>query len=310
MQSKSKIKNHKSKTTNHKSQMAQPYSYLIPKLKQVEQTGVLVDRYEPAFPAAICNQDRILPHCYLLLIHQGSVRAQYDMQEKTLTPNTVVLVMPGHLVRFLDRSDDMVFSRLVIKQGLFNEMLCQAFSRDVKKFHSNPVYTLTDEQVDKLMKILEIIETIAQHSEKEVPYRHQLLLTQLTVGYEFINYYRSEQDKTSDSSKQDLLNRFCDLVVAHFHESREVQFYAKKMHLHPYYLARTIKEASGGIGPAQWIEQYVITRAKKMMESSPELPLKQIAFQLGFSEPTSFYRYFKHATGLTANQYRTAVTKK
>ena len=230
------------------------------------------------------------------------------MQEKTLTPNTVVLVMPGHLVRFLDRSDDLVFSRLVIKQGLFNEMLCQAFSRDVKKFHTNPIYTLTDEQVDKLMKILEIIETIAQHSEKEVPYRHQLLLTQLTVGYEFINYYRSEQDKTSDSSNQDLLNRFCDLVVAHFHESREVQFYAEKLGLHPYYLTRAIREASGGISPADWIEQYVITRAKKMIETYPDQSLKRIAFDLGFTEPTSFYRYFKHATGLTAKEYREART--
>ena len=287
--------------------MSQPYSYLIPKLKQVEQVGIIVDRYEPAFPAAICNQDRILPHCYLLLTHQGSTRVLYDMQETTLTPNMVVLVMPGHLVRFLDRTDDYVFSRLVIEQGLFNEMLCQAFSRDVQKFHTNPVYTLTDEQVEKLMKILELLEIIAQHDEKEVPYQHQMLLTQLLVGYEFLNYYRSEQDKkNTDSSKTELLNRFCDLVVEHFHESREVQFYADKLDLHPYYFTRAIREVSGGIAPAQWIEQYVITRAKKMIVSYPDWSLKHIAFQLGFAEPTSFYRYFKHATGLTAKQYRTS----
>ena len=134
--------------------MAQPYSYLIPKLKQVEQTGVLVDRYEPAFPAAICNQDRILPHCYLLLIHKGSVRAQYDMQETTLTPNTVVLVMPGHLVRFLERSDDLVFSRLVISPQIIQEMQYMALSHNAENYHSNPIYTLTDEQVRKLMLIL------------------------------------------------------------------------------------------------------------------------------------------------------------
>ena len=295
----------KSQITNHKFEMAQPYSYLIPKLKQVEQKGILVDRYEPAFPAEICHQDRILPHCYLLLTHQGSLRTLYDMQETTLTPNTVVLVMPGHLVRFLERTDDYVFSRLVIEQDLFNEMLYQAFNRDVQKFHSNPIYTLTDEQVERLMKILEILEVIAAHDEKEIPSRRQVLLAQLLVGYEFINHYRNEQDKkNADSSKTELLNRFCDLVIAHSHESREVQFYAEKMDLHPYYFTRAIKEASGGIGPAQWIEQYVITRAKKMIEAKPDQSLKQIAFQLGFTEPTSFYRYFKHATGMTAKQYR------
>ena len=285
--------------------MSQPYSYLIPKLKQVEQVGVMVDRYEPAFPAAICNQDRILPNCYLLLTHQGTVRAQYDMQETTLTPNTVVLVMPGHLVRFLERSDDLVFSRLVIAPQIIQEMQYMALSHNAENYHSYPIYTLTDEQVKKLMLILELIETIAGHAENETPHRHQMLLAQLTVGYEFLNYYRSEQDKKrTESSKRELLNRFCDLVVAHFHESREVQFYAEKLGLHPYYFTRAIKEASGGIGPAQWIEQYVITRAKKMIEAYPDLSLKHIAFQLGFTEPTSFYRYFKHATGLTAKEYR------
>ena len=154
------------------------------------------------------------------------------------------------------------------------------------------------------MKILEILEIISHHDEKEVPHRRQLLLMQLAVGYEFINYYRNEYNQKHKDSKAELLKRFCDLVVAHFHESREVQFYAEKLNLHPYYFTRAIREASGGISPAQWIEQYVITQTKKMIETHPERSLKDIAFELGFTEPTSFYRYFKHATGMTAKEYR------
>lgn len=283
-------------------------AYFTSRLRQVEQTGIMVDRYEPAFPVSFCERDFILPNCYLLLTHQGSTRVLYDMQEKTLKPNTIVLVMPGHLIRFIDRTDDLVFSRLVIKPDLFNEMLSLTYSHNVNKFHSEPGYILTDEQVDKLMKILEILETIARHDEQELPQRHQLLLTQLTVGYEFINYYRSEQDKSqADSSRTELLNRFCDLVVAHFRESREVKFYAEMLHLHPYHLTRAIREASGGQSPAQWIEQYVVTLAKKMIETHPNQSLKQTAYQLGFTEPTSFYRYFKHATGITAKEYRNSL---
>jgi len=283
-------------------------AYLTSRLRQVEQTGIMVDRYEPAFPVSFCERDLILPNCYLLLTHQGSTRVLYDMQEKTLKPNTIVLVMPGHLIRFIDRTDDLVFSRLVIKPDLFNEMLSLTYSHNVNKFHSEPGYILRDEQVDKLMKILEILETIARHDEQELPQRHQLLLTQLTVGYEFINYYRSEQDKSqADSSRTELLNRFCDLVVAHFRESREVKFYAEMLHLHPYHLTRAIREASGGQSPAQWIEQYVVTLAKKMIETHPNQSLKQTAYQLGFTEPTSFYRYFKHATGITAKEYRNSL---
>ena len=287
--------------------MAKPYSYLIPKLKQVEQNGILVDRYEPAFPAAICGQDRVSPHCYMILTHQGSAHVLYDMQEATLTPNMIALVMPGHLIRFIDRTDDYVFSRLVIAPEMLQEMQHMALSHNADNYHSNPVIILTDEQVERLMKVLELLEIIATHDDKEVPYRRQMLLTQMVIGYEFLNYYRREQDQRQPSSgKTELLNRFCDLVVAHFRESREVKFYADKLNLHPYYFTRAIREASGGIAPAQWIEQYVITLAKKMIETQPDQSLKHIAIRLGFSDPTSFYRYFKHATGLTAKEYRDA----
>ena len=276
-------------------------------LKLVDQVGLLVDRYEPAFPMSFCGKDIILPHYYLIIIHQGSARLLYDMHEKILGPNMIVLAMRGHIIRFEERSDDLVFSRLIITPEIFNEMLSGAFSHDIRKFHVNPGYVLTDEQMVRLMKVLELLEIIAMHDEQDYPYRHQMLLTQLTVGYEFLNYYRREQDKKiTDLAKSQLLNRFCDLVVTHFRESREVQFYAEKMDLHPYYFTRVIREASGGISPAQWIEQYVITRAKKMIETQPDQSIVHIAFELGFAEPTSFYRYFKHSTGMTAKEYRAA----
>ncbi len=232
--------------------MAKPYSYLIPKLKQVEQAGVMVDRYEPAFPAAICGQDRVPPNCFLILTHQGSARVLYDMQEATLTPNMVVLAMPGHLIRFIDRTEDYVFSRLTIAPEMIQEMQHLALSHNADNYHSNPIIILTDEQVERLMKILELLEVIASHVETEIPFRRQMLLTQMVIGYEFLNYYRREQEKRQPSStKTELLNRFCNLVVAHFRESREVKFYADKLHLHPYYFTRAIREASGGISPAQ-----------------------------------------------------------
>ncbi|MBR2165187.1 MAG: AraC family transcriptional regulator [Paludibacteraceae bacterium] len=285
--------------------MEQTYANLTQKMRQVEQTGILVTRYEPAFSTSFCEKDLVLPNCYLLIVHKGTARALYDMHETTLCPNMAILVMSGHLIRFIERSDDLLFTRLVISQKMFNEMLCMAFSHDVMKYHTHPGYILTDEQVTTLMKNMELLETIARHDENELPHRRQLILTQLTIAFECINYYRNEQAKNrTDSSHAELLNRFCDLVVEHFRESREVKFYAEKLNLHPYHLTRVIRDISGGTTPADWIEQYVITQAKKMIEAQPDQPLKTVAYELGFSEPTSFYRYFKHATGTTAKAYR------
>lgn len=55
---------------------------------------------------------------------------------------------------------------------------------------------------------------------------------------------------------------------------------------------------------AKWIEQYVTTQAKRLIKTHATQTLQEIAYMLGFSEPTSFYRYFKRVTGMTAKEYR------
>jgi AraC-like DNA-binding protein len=62
--------------------------------------------------------------------------------------------------------------------------------------------------------------------------------------------------------------------------------------------------ATSGISPAEWIEQYVTTQAKHLIETRATQTLQETAYMLGFSEPSSFYRYFKRVTGMTAKQYR------
>ena len=55
-----------------------------------------------------------------------------------------------------------------------------------------------------------------------------------------------------------------------------------------------------------FVRQYVVAQAKRFIEIGATPTLQETAFMLGFSEPTSFYRYFKRVTGMTAKQYRTS----
>lgn len=102
----------------------------------------------------------------------------------------------------------------------------------------------------------------------------------------------------------EIYSRFCDLVVKKYRESREVKFYANLLNLTPKYLSKVIRDATGGLSPGEWIEQYVTAQAKRLIDLRATPTLQETAFMLGFSEPTSFYRYFKRVTGMTAKQYR------
>lgn len=83
-----------------------------------------------------------------------------------------------------------------------------------------------------------------------------------------------------------------------------MKYYAKLLNLTPKHLSKVIRMATNGLSPGEWIEQYVTAQAKHLIETRATQTLQETAYMLGFSEPTSFYRYFKRTTGMTAKQYR------
>ena len=58
---------------------------------------------------------------------------------------------------------------------------------------------------------------------------------------------------------------------------------------------------------AEAIEQYVVAQAKRLIESHPTTSLKEIAYMLGFQEPSAFHRYFKRVTGINTLEYRSSI---
>lgn len=271
----------------------------------VETSGVAIELEAMPFPKF--NTYYSFPYIILTLCLNGTARALYDMQEMTQSRNDLALIMPGHLLQPLECSEDYRYARLAISQKMFEELKQNLFTHDYDKFHYTPVCTLSDEQVQRLMTILEQLALIASHSELELRHRNHILLAQLVVGYEHLNYYRRKQDEEWRANRFNaIFSQFCDLVVTHFRESKEVNYYAQLMHIHPKYLSRVIT-AAHGITPLKWIEQYVVNQAKRLIANQPNKTLKQIAFQLGFDEPTSFYRYFKRGAGITAKDYKDSL---
>ena len=272
-------------------------------IQSIEQTDVLIVReMQPFFKY---NKDFVFPHINLTLILSGSARAMYDMRVITHKKNDLTIILPGHIMHPMDCSDDFTYVLLFISPKMFEDLRYHAFSHDHDKFNFSPICSLTDEQAAQLLAILDQIVIIANHTDKEFPHRYQTLLAQLTVGYEFLNYYRRDQDRQWNENRQtDIFNQFCDLVVKHYRESREVKYYADLLKLTPKHLSKVIRTATNGLSPAEWIEQYVTMQAKRLIEARATQTLQETAYLLGFTEPTSFYRYFKRVVGMTAKQYR------
>jgi AraC-like DNA-binding protein len=247
----------------------------------------------------------VFPHVVVLLCLSGTARIMFDMQEYAIEKNDFGIIMPGHFLRRISCSEDYTFACVLISAAMLSELKAHAFSHDHDKFNYAPICRLTDVQARRVMALNEILGAIASHDTDDLQLRQRMLLSHLAVGFEFINYYRREQDREwMESRSAKLYTQFCDLVVEHYRENRNVNYYADLMGYAPRYFSTVFRQFSGGLSPLEWIQQYVATQAKLIMDTHPEQTVKATALQLGFPTTANFCRYFKRATGIYPQAYK------
>lgn len=88
----------------------------------------------------------------------------------------------------------------------------------------------------------------------------------------------------------------------HIESKLQVKYLAEQLHLHPNYLNSVIKSKTGKT-VNDWIAFQTIIVAKDFLLNTSHSS-KEIAYKLGFSEPTHFSRFFKKNTLLSPNAFR------
>jgi AraC family transcriptional regulator, transcriptional activator of pobA len=133
-------------------------------------------------------------------------------------------------------------------------------------------------------------------------YVHLLLLK---VRRHF-NQLADAENLTADNRTTDILlvSRFQTLVERSFGsntegspELRSTSYYGEKLNVHPNHLNAVVKRITGKTA-SKIIQEQLIVQAKSLLQTT-ELTIKEIAYRMGFDEPTHFNAFFKKMTQLT-----------
>ena len=147
---------------------------------------------------------------------------------------------------------------------------------------------------------------MAKLSTLDHPQRDEMLTTMCrmmaTLGDEFIIQQHHEFAEQL-TPHEELFERFYELIVDYYRESREVAFYADKLALTPKYFAKVIKQTTG-MTATEWINRYVLVEAKWLLRHDRGKNVQQIAYLMGFTEQASFSRFFKTYEGVSPTEYR------
>ncbi len=235
----------------------------------------------------------------LLVVTDGREgKHNIDFKEYTYERHSVILVAKDQVHNFIDIPNRNEGFIMMFTENLFLDIGVN-YPFIINHFYNNqlydPIHKLTEKQFASLHAlVLRIIEKI--NSKKKsvrveiVQANFKILLLEIFACREYKN------EKNQYSKQRDEFVRFQNLLKAHFINEKNVKFYAQQMNISQKKL-NLITQSVVNRTVKDYILSFIVLEAKKLLISS-NLLSKEIAYQLGFDEPTNFTKFFKAQTGL------------
>ncbi len=172
----------------------------------------------------------------------------------------------------------------------------------------NCLLTPDDKGFQKLFRISrEIDEEINQFDSHTSPTILKNLLQNFLLTAE------REKGKDSNNSFEKNIDfeystSFKDLIERHYKTKRNVSFFAQQLAISERRLGQATHHFFGKL-PKEMINERIILEAKRLLVYGNH-SIKEIAYDLGFEEPTNFVKYFKKQTAQTPLEFREHHVKK
>lgn len=267
-----------------------------------EKKEVIVLPHANTFP--VKGKEFILPAMAIAINRRGYASLQYDRSNVEFHPNDVSIVLPNHIIKTNEISKDYDITLIFISQAFLDDLRYRSLSYDYMKYHRNPSCRLTQEQISQLLNVVDVLSTISE--EDNIKHKHDLFIYSINIFFELLNAFSKEEDDTHSvaTRKDDIFNRFCDLLAKNYTKSKDVSFYASQLYLSPKYFSKIIRDVTHQSAGA-WITKYVVTSAKQLLSTRPDLNIQSISNMMGFADQAAFSRYFRRATGMSPKDFRT-----
>ena len=256
-------------------------------------------------------RDLLVPHRkdhYLVILVRkgGQARQWVDMKPHILQDDTLHFLAPGQLIV---KEESTGISSIGV--GFTPEFLSihdHASLADLPLLRNpHDVRALAMTEAD-IAFTEDMFAKIAAEYSRPGEWQHRMLIAYLSVLLTYLSRLYTEQHKATEiSPERILLKNFQAKVNESFQELHEVGDYAAMLNISAGHLSEVVKMQSGK--PAiKHIHERLTLEARRFLFHSND-SLKEIAYALGFSDPSYFNRFFKRETGQTPSDYRTGTRK-
>ena len=243
---------------------------------------------------------------YQIIWFKSSGRHYIDYQVITHKANTVLFINPGQVHNFCHDSANEGYlfhfnSSFLAKQG--QELLARFSISVFNEIAGNQVLLETSHipRLESLINMMleELEEQGANYTEMIY---HHFLSTLLYL--ERIKTAQSDFD-TNQNSDLSTVVAFKNLVATQLSESHNIDYYANQLGISAKKLTQLTKEFLQST-PALVIKEIKTLEAKRIL-SNQKVSIKEVAYQLGFDQPTYFTKFFKKEVGVTPKEFQQTI---
>lgn len=242
----------------------------------------------------------------VLVIEEGGGELSFETSRAAFSAPCAIVVpaTTAHGFRFAPkRTDGWVVSFTDDVSGALGDQSGEAVKRLKAVASADPVVPLADAAEAKRLFALcvDLQEESAVASDGyRLAMRALLILIALEVMRLAVSRARSGTvTLTRADARVEELRR---LVDQNFRQQRLIGFYADKLAMTPDRLNAHVKRASG-VTAGHLIRQRVVTEAKRALVFTNQA-IHEIAYDLAFSDPSHFTRFFRKQTGMTPQAFR------
>lgn len=237
-----------------------------------------------------------------LVTNAGKTQITYDNTSVTELNSFLVFQSPGLLYSFF--RDNAASGYLIY----FKKECFSFFKPEFEK--EFPFFALLHTNFFKLnqarfKEFTPLFEDVFAAYEKANDQQHTVAaLKLLALLYELKDFATAfnQWEQGFTTPQQILLKKFIQLVNNYYLEKRTIEEYAELLFITPNHLSQSVKSASGK-NALHFINERIMTEAKSLIQYT-DFDIAQIAWQLNFSDPANFGKFFKRHAGLTPLEFR------
>ncbi len=249
-----------------------------------------------------------------VLCLKGKFEVEINLQQIELCSNSLLCLGPDKIIssKQTDFNDFEAYFLFMSPQFLRDINIDMNVMNNIGRMASlkssrQPVLSLSDEESQLLQKYMELLHynTIKNTDELYIKnISRNIIASVIYQIFQFGEKYMPQErvEERPLSRRANYVQEFMRLMHENYRQERSVGFYAEKLFISPKYLSLIIKEMTGR-SAAEWIDECVILEAKNLLRYSGK-NIQQVAYELNFTNQSSFGKYFKHLTGMSPSQFQ------